>query len=148
MSSLQSPIKVLFVFHSLNHTGAPRALLNYILALDPARFSPVIFCLNTLDHNPLEEKIPDSIPVHFAPLWFSKLFHHRFILMRVFKKCISPFFSYSRYLSRLLHQTSPDLVFMNTIFHIPLHRNPNFSTSCDGTKDSRDYRHRTNADRF
>ena len=111
--------KILLVSHSMSRTGAPKVVLNIANSLDKSIYEVMIYNVNS-SLNQLNSEIKSNVLLkEYYPL-VSKLKNSRFLPVKYFFKVVGKFFNISNHFEKTLSSFKPDLVIINTIFHLYL----------------------------
>ena len=111
--------KILLVSHSMSRTGAPKVVLNIANSLDESVYEVMIYNVNS-SLNQLNSEIKSNVSLkEYYPI-VSKLKNSKFFPVKYFFKVIGKLFSISNHFNKTLLSFKPDLVIINTLFHLHL----------------------------
>ncbi len=110
--------KIVFISHSSDLYGAPRALLILLEKLDLNKINPVVICPSA---GPLVDRINSlGIPTYVLPRYSSEHLKNRNVILRITIGRVTKLISIFRYILKfllVLNNQKPRLIYVNTIAH-------------------------------
>lgn len=111
--------KILLVSHSMSRTGAPRVILNIANELNPNIYDVAVFNVNSTNEQ-LSTELNKNITLRRVNPYLINLSQSRIPGMKFVARVIGKFINVPKTFKRTLREFKPDLVLINTIYHLYL----------------------------